>query len=67
MKTTISVPSKSADTVPDLSVCPKHYELDQSVVVKGLGTLQLRPIRLNDEAGMIVFHRNISEESILLC
>jgi acetyltransferase len=66
MKTIISPPSKSAAAVPDFSGRPKGYDLDQSVVVKDLGTLKLRPIRLDDEKEMIVFHRNISEESIYM-
>jgi hypothetical protein len=57
MKTIISPPSTSAVVGPDFSGRPKRYDLDQSFAVKDLGRLKLRPIRLDDEKDMIVFHR----------
>jgi len=66
MKKITSPPSTNTDVLPDFSGHPKHYNLDQSVVVKGLGTLKLRPIQLDDEKEMVTFHRNISEESIYM-
>jgi acetyltransferase len=64
--TTIVPPSEIADTIPDFSGKPLRFNLDQSVVVKGLGTLKLRPIRLDDEKEMIEFHSHISEEGIYM-
>jgi hypothetical protein len=64
--TTISPPSETPDAIPDFSGHPGRFNLDQSIVVKGLGKLKLRPIRLDDENEMIAFHGNISEEGIYM-
>ena len=67
MKTTTASPSAPpAARFPDFGGRPRRISLDQIVAVKGHGKLIIRPIRLDDEQGMIRFHERISEESIYL-
>ncbi len=66
MKTTTAPSSEIAEPAPDFCGRPRRINLDQIVAVKGLGKLKLRPIRLDDEKGMIDFHRRISPESIYM-
>jgi acetyltransferase len=51
---------------PDFGGRPRRISLDQIAAVKGHGKLNIRPIQLDDEQGMIRFHQLISEESIYM-
>jgi acetyltransferase len=51
---------------PDFSGRPRHMGTIQTVEVSGFSKLQLRPIRLSDEAKMVEFHQKISVKSIYM-
>ena len=61
----LSPPSPSPSR-PDFSSRPRRINLDQVVAVPGHGKLKIRPIRLEDEKAMILFHGRLSEESIYM-
>lgn len=67
MKTITAPHSSVALThLPDFSGRPHRINLEQLVAVQGHGKLRIRPIRLDDEAAMVHFHRKISAESIYM-
>ncbi len=49
---------------PDFSGKPEGVTLVEKLEVPGLGHLKFRPIRLDDEPGMVHFHSNLLEENV---
>ena len=60
------LPSPQIKGLPDLRGRPGRIKMCPIVVVKGFGSLKIRPIQLDDEEEMIRFHQSISEESIYM-
>jgi len=61
-----SPPNPPIAILPDLRSRPKGMNFAQTVAVKGFGKLRIRPIQLDDEEEMIVFHQGLSKESIYM-
>ena len=60
-----SAPPKNA-RLPDFVQHPKNTKLNYFESVKGVGKLNFRPIRPDDEPEMVRFHQRLSEENVYL-
>ena len=67
MKTIAALASSKITTpVPNLANFPNIAVAEKLVTVKGHGKVKLRPIRVDDEQGMVRFHSSLSEESVYM-
>lgn len=66
MKPDLLHPRRSKALAPNFSLEPANFNACHTVSLKGYGKIDLRPIRLGDQARLVAFHETLSEESIYL-
>jgi acetyltransferase len=65
-KTSAKAPASPNAQLPNFGQHPSRSKLSHIETVKGVGKLQLRPIRPDDEQKMIRFHERLSEENVYM-